>query len=159
MMNRLRFRHLIPGVREARTASRPGAWRWLVGFALALLAACGAREEAPSSTVLGTQAQTVQAVRTCPVTQVSSLTDSCMGACHLGCGDGVCQVGAETEATCPGDCWCGDGVCTAETVNTCPVDCGCPGRIAGDCQPADPSCSVSRGDPFAVPTLPRQEAP
>ncbi|NVJ20700.1 hypothetical protein HUW62_05665 [Myxococcus sp. AM011] len=131
-----------------------------MGFALTLLAACGAREEAPPSTGLDTQAQAVQAVRTCPVARVSSLADSCMGSCHLGCGDGFCQVGAENEATCPSDCWCGDGVCTAETVNTCPVDCGCPGGLTVDCQPGDSSCSASLlGDPFAVPTLQRQEAP
>ncbi|WP_253993757.1 hypothetical protein [Myxococcus qinghaiensis] len=127
-----------------------------MGFSLTLLAACGAWEEAPPSRVLDTQAQ---AVRTCPVAQVSSLSGSCMGSCHLGCGDGFCQVGAETEATCPSDCWCGDGVCTAETVNTCPVDCGCPGGLTVACQPGDPSCSVSLGDPFAVPDLQRQEAP
>ncbi|TQF14904.1 hypothetical protein FJV41_16495 [Myxococcus llanfairpwllgwyngyllgogerychwyrndrobwllllantysiliogogogochensis] len=150
MLNRLRFRHLIPGVCEARRASHPGPWRWLVGFSLALLAACGAREDLPPPGALGTQGQSV---RTCPVAQVSSLSDSCMGSCHLGCGDGFCQAGAETEATCPGDCWCGDGICTAETVNTCPVDCGCPGGLTAACPSSDPSCSRALGDPFAVPIL------
>ena len=51
-----------------------------------------------------------------------------------GCGNGVCEGGAETCNTCAADCGCkgkncskgccGDGVCSgAENSASCPVDC------------------------------------
>ena len=48
----------------------------------------------------------------------------------VSCGDTMCN-GAETNATCPGDCmatdFCGDTMCNgAETNATCPGDCMAP---------------------------------
>jgi hypothetical protein len=43
------------------------------------------------------------------------------------CGNGTCDAG-ETNATCPEDCTCGNGVCDwerGETANKCPSDCWC----------------------------------
>jgi hypothetical protein len=73
-------------------------------------------------------------------------------ACAL-CGDGLCEPGVETSASCPQDCQCGDGQCQpsqGENILTCGQDCpnACGDRICArpfegcECDPADTTCAT-----------------
>lgn len=71
----------------------------------------------------------------------SCTDDQCVGyTCEYDslvpcCGDSVCEYGAEDHATCPADCYCGNGTCDAdETTDSCPPDCD------GGCTPFDMNC-------------------
>jgi len=71
---------------------------------------------------------------------------SCPADCW--CGDGTCDA-SETSATCGLDCWCGDWVCSSnENPATCPNDCSCGDGICSngencpsDCVCGDGTCS------------------
>ncbi len=94
---------------------------------------------------------------------------TCPEDCNYGgyCGDGICQSHAESNASCPADCWagcfvpeapedeapqprfdvCGNGLCLRSELQTCPEDCNY-GGFCGDgiCQSHAESSSSCPND-------------